>query len=259
MHSTFRRLFISVLVLGTLVSARGARVAPREPIPFRGLIGWWRGNGNAIDSARGHNGILRGGMDFTSGISGQAFAAGSGRRVFVPDSRDFEVSSFTIGAWVNVEADGYCVFFRGDNRTGFDPFALSGDLTGRMNLSITAVSGESETISAPITYHVWHQVTGTFDAGSHNLRLYIDGKLVAKKITSIEPLRRLDDSQVPGLGIGNVQDYYDFPFQGAIDEVVLFSRALSSTEVRKLTYNPDTLYRGIRRMGWQATIPAPRF
>ena len=38
-----------------------------------GLVSWWTGNGNALDSAGDNNGTLQGGAAYTNGLVGQAF------------------------------------------------------------------------------------------------------------------------------------------------------------------------------------------
>src|SRR5205809_699826 len=62
--------------------------------PASGLIGWWSGDGNALDSSgHGHDGTLQGGMGFTTGVFGQAFASDSNKRVFIPDSPEFQLTN----------------------------------------------------------------------------------------------------------------------------------------------------------------------
>src|SRR5437764_1127405 len=57
--------------------------------------------------------------------------------------------------------------------------------------------------------------------------------------SSTRPSRRLalNPARTPGVGIGNRQSLYDFPFLGDIDEVVLYSRVLSLAEVASLALN----------------------
>src|SRR5437016_1671007 len=74
-------LLVSALLLLASLSV-WAQYAP----PPAGLVAWWRAEGNANDSADSHNGALQGGMGFTNGVFGQAFATGSNKRVYVPDS-----------------------------------------------------------------------------------------------------------------------------------------------------------------------------
>jgi hypothetical protein len=207
--------------------------------PLAGLVSWWKGNGDALDSIGGHNGTLQGGMGFADGISGQAFAGGSNKRVFVPDSAAFQLTSFTIGAWVYIQADSWEVFFRGDTRPGgMDPYHLALDNNGHMQFGIDSATS-TDGIQSSISYQQWHHVTATLDGSTHDMRLYIDGGLVAQKTTSIIPLLALDPGSTPGLGIGNVEAGYDFPLLGSIDEAVLYNRALSPAEVLNLATVPE--------------------
>src|SRR5438105_3251078 len=92
--SLVRFLLVSELI-GVSLSV-SAQYAP----PASGLVAWWRGEGNANDSADSHHGTLVGGMGFTTGMYGQAFQGGpNNRKVMVPDSPAFELtSSLSIGA-----------------------------------------------------------------------------------------------------------------------------------------------------------------
>jgi hypothetical protein len=148
----------------------------------------------------------------------------------VPDSPDFQLTSFTIAAWVNVSANSWEVFFRGDNRTEKDPYSLAMDNNGNIGIGIQSDTA-IDSVYAPISFHEWHQVTATLDGETHQFSLYIDGALVGQKTTTVVPLLALDPSQVPGIGIGNVQDAFDFPFLGSIDEVLLYDQALTSEEL----------------------------
>jgi hypothetical protein len=230
----------ALLLTGTFVfTANRAAADVLFSPPSSGLIGHWKADGDATDSAGGHNGSLQGGMGFSAGIAGQAFAAGSDKRVYVPDSVDFQLSSLTIGAWVNIAANSWNVLSRGDNRSGLDPYNLALDNNGHMTFIIESAIQENDTIQAPISYGQWHQVTASLDGTTHDMRLYIDGSLVAEKTTTVIPMLALDPSETPGLGIGNAPSLYDFPLLGSIDEVLLYNRALSPTEVQTLATVPE--------------------
>ena len=235
-RSHFCGLLLSWLLIGAALPA-WAQYSP----PSAGLVGWWRGEGNANDSADSHNGTLLGGMGFTAGKFGQAFAAGSNKRVYVPDSPAFQLTSLSMGAWINAAGPSHVVFFRGDNRTGLDPYHMGMELsTGKFAFGVQDANGGATSLlsPSPTPLHQWVQYTGTLDAASGDMRLYMNGSLVAQTNTSVRPFLALDPSQVPGLGIGNVQDFYDFPFNGGIDEVVLYNRALSPAEVLTLARRP---------------------
>src|SRR5262249_55579539 len=71
--------------------------------PPAGLVAWWRGEGNAKDSAGDHHGTLKGGVTLAPGIAGQAFRLdGATRYVEVPHSDlwGFGKRDFSIELWV---------------------------------------------------------------------------------------------------------------------------------------------------------------
>jgi hypothetical protein len=242
------KLTLSLILSAFFLSEIGIPIAGNSQTlsspPTSGMVGWWKGNGDATDSSgNGHNGTLEG-MGFTTGISGQAFAAGSNRRVLIPDTPAFYLTSLTIAAWVNPTAFGYIVLARGDARPGLDPYVMSLNSASGIAIILCDATNNSVALSAPspLPYNVWSHVAGTFDATSGDMRVYVNGALVAETNTTIRPFGALDPTQAPGLDIGNVQGA-DFPFQGAIEQVFLYSRALSSNEVRQLaqfTCSPHT-------------------
>jgi hypothetical protein len=237
---SIRPVAIGLLVAGLLCGA-SLRADTYSP-PTNGLVGWWSGNGNATDSSgNGHNGTIQG-EGFTPGLYGLAFASDSNKRVFVSDSAGFQITgSLTIAAWVNMSSPSYIILQRGDNRPGLDPFTLGGDGAGRMGIQIDDASDNGIYLSAPMALNQWVQVTGTLDGSTGDLRVYLNGVLSAETTTTIRPFANLDPSQIPGIGIGNNPSSSNFPFVGTIDEVLLYNRALSPTEVAGLVPEPGTL------------------
>src|SRR5262245_33375491 len=134
------RLLSAVVLLPTALPVR----ADYSP-PTSGLVGWWRGDGNANDSSgNGHNGTLVNGMGFAAGLFNQAFQGGENQRVLVPDSPAFQLtSSLTIAGFGNLRS-GYAILQYGDNRPGLDPYQLSGDGAGHMVFQIETAAGASD-------------------------------------------------------------------------------------------------------------------
>src|SRR5207237_6502100 len=108
-----------------------------------GLVGWWKGETNVNDSAGTNNGTTPFGIAYTNGLVGQAFRfTASGTRVSIPDNDIFALTnSLTIEGWVNIAGDGGVIFFRGDDRIAFDPFALT---MGRGRLLFTIESSREQ-------------------------------------------------------------------------------------------------------------------
>ena len=74
-----------------------------------------------------------------------------------------------------------------------------------------------------LSLHTWHDLAFTYDG--KNLCVYVDGAKVA--ITLVNRPRK---PGVTPLAIGRRQDAYNY-FLGVIDEVRLYSRALSAVEI----------------------------
>jgi hypothetical protein len=228
--------------LTCVVAIASLPAAAQYSPPSAGLVAWWRGEANANDSANSHDGTLEGGMGFTPGVYDQAFMAGSNQRAAVPDSPAFELTSLSIGAWVKATSTGYFVLMRGDNRGGLDPYSMGMDPDNGNRFQFRIEDGANNFTSLETAdaqpLDEWIQYTVTLDGVSHDMRIYMNGVLAAETTALVTPLLALDSTEAPGIGIGNVQNTFDFPFQGAIDEVVLYDRALSPAEVASLVPEP---------------------
>jgi hypothetical protein len=86
--------------------------------PPSGLVSWWKGESNALDSVSGNNGTLQGGVIFAAGEVGQAFSFnGSNSYVQVPDSSSLRLTNeLTVEFWVKRQqlADDYIINKGGD-------------------------------------------------------------------------------------------------------------------------------------------------
>ena len=178
---------------------------------------------------------------------GSGIVLTSGSRVEVPDRSSFHSrSALTIAAWT-----------RPDMKTGRgtiaskwyakDMFQLA-YVDGRYELSLAFPGGSWGTayaISAPAPLNrwglpLWAHVAGTFDgnaAGSGVMRLYVDGQLVASR----GGLPRLLQDSTRPLTIGTHPAWN--AFVGAIDEVRLYDRALSASDLASVRVN-DAVPRG---------------
>src|SRR2546422_268057 len=96
-----------------LASALGAGVFSLLPVRAQtnclpapvGLVSWWRGEGNAADSAGVNAGFVQGGVTFTAGEVGQSFSFnGTNADVAITRSPTLNVGAadgFTVEAWIN--------------------------------------------------------------------------------------------------------------------------------------------------------------
>jgi hypothetical protein len=82
-----------------------------------------------------------------------------------------------------------------------------------------------------LPFNQWFHVAGTLDDATGNMKLYVNGNLVASTTTSIRPLGALDPAYSPGLSIGcDDTGQYGEHFNGWLDEVRLSDVALDPSQ-----------------------------
>jgi len=209
----------------------------RAPV---GLVGWWKGDGNTLDSSGLGNSGVAIHIGYTNGIVGQAFACdpnsfpyGTYTGIQIPDQPAYILTnSLSIEGWVRPRGDGYGIFWRGDNRPGLDPYFLSMQGNNNLRFYIEDESGNSAMVGTYLTYNQWTHVAATLDGSTGTMSLYTNGVLADQTVTDVRPFGNLIPEDSPGVGIGNVNDgFNNFPFIGDIDEISLYNRALASNEI----------------------------
>src|SRR5215831_3439941 len=217
------------------LTAATVPIACTPPPP--GMISWWPGDGNADDIVGGHNGTLQGGATFAPGLVQQAFSfSAPNDAVTVPDSPAFRITQdLTLDAWINVSAFSRFmeIVMRGDSRQFLDPYYLAAH-DGLVRFHIEDANENIVNLEAPINAGEWLHVAGTLENATGIMTLYVNGAVVNQTATTIRPFGDLDPTQNLGIGIGNLQDADGQGFDGFIDEVEIFNRALSATEIQAI-------------------------
>jgi hypothetical protein len=160
----------------------------------------------------------------------------------VSDSDTFKLTSLTLEAWIYITGLPYepqnffgvaAVFFRGDDRGGLDPLSILIKPNGHLEFNVQAPDGQLTVLEAPVMTNQWIHVAGTLEDTTGAMKLYLNGTLAAETVTSGRPVTDLIGAN-PGVGIGNSQpgSSFRFPFNGLIDELRLYSRALSQQEIQ---------------------------
>ena len=174
------------------------------------------GSGSVLDSSgNGHHGDPINGPVYRLESVGAGSVAlefdGSNDRVFIPDAPGFQLTqSITIEAWVTLDSFANPgidqLVFRGDSRSGFDPYFLS-VLDGRAFFHIADASnvGVNLASAAPLPTGQPVHVAGTLDDASGTMSVYVDGVLSNSTTTAIRPAGVLT-GPTPGVALGNLQD-----------------------------------------------------
>ena len=204
-----------------------------------GLVSHWTAENNALDVNGDNDGTVVSGAAYTTGQIGQAFSFdGVNDRVLVADSPSLRLTeSMTIEGWVKVDSftsgDGF-ILFRGDDRGGLDPYQLRTRFDGTIQFQIESLANAASVVS-PMPVGEFVYVAATLDDATGQMSLYLNGVLMAQKVTTVRPFGALDPNSNPGVGIGNHGGYpstpHNFPFHGAIDELKLHDVPLSDAEI----------------------------
>lgn len=204
----------------------------------------WSAEDNASDSVDGNNGTLQNGATFATGRVGQAFSFdGVDDYVNVPDSNslDFGTGDFSIAYWVkfNDLDDGsngmvYKDTYEGDP-ADFIGFVFNINSGGggvgfetRHRVSGSGPNTHARYATSNFQVDTWYHLGGVRQANV--LKLYLDGVLVA---TTTESSPTDITTNTPLL-IGALSSASPQNLRGNLDEVGIYNRALSATEISSL-------------------------
>ena len=175
--------------------------------------------------------------------------------VEVPFSDVFNITeAITLGAWViaNVPFNPEWRCIINARKTTHGPFLLQ--TGGAAKAEIGLYLGGAWTwlrTSSSLEPKVFHHVVGTYDQ-KNGLHIYFDSELDDGEGSAGAKAGEIDETPDEGVVIGH---YYNFAgrwWDGVIDDVVIYNRALSEDEVEKLFLAPP-VSASVRSMGKVAT------
>lgn len=209
-----------------------------------GLIAWWQGEGNMLDSAGVHHGNGDASPTYATGRFGQAFRFnGTGQSVSIPNVYpDLDGwTQFTLEAWVNFDSfpvnpgGGYSIFSKvGTPSHQFNlnfgyqfAFTLNAsqlicqfNRTGQLWPGYQTLAD----LHGAVITNVWVHAVATYD---HNaVRLYLNGVPLVANI--IGPVTIAATSSTLRI---SKDDNDNVPFPGRIDDARIYNRALSASEI----------------------------
>lgn len=202
------------------------------------LVGWWtfdEGTGSVAgdSSGNGNDGTLNGPVEWTADgkIGGAMKFTGPYNYVSVPSSPELNpTSAITIAAWINPSWTGNNrILQKGRSDNQYRLIKEWGDNT-KFHLSGVGELFPQEVLP-PLGE--WTHLAATYDGSS--MKLYFDGIVVAEMAASGD----IATSDEP-LIIGNKHETAPGgdEFNGMLDDVRIYSRALSASEIKKLGGDP---------------------
>lgn len=214
------------------------RAMPAElasPLLDRGLMAWWRmdeTSGSVLrdSSGRGHDAQVRGAIIeqlSVTGHHGRAVRFVDRSFAEIANHPDFTLMEMTLFAWVRPEAnqriDAQIICKQGS-------YGLAMPRNEAMKFYFWHMD---RVVDHPFKQDHWVNLCATFDGAIR--RFYVDGVRIA---TINSPTAPKTDEPVR---LGTIEDgkNRDRLFQGAIDEIRIYNRALSENEVRLLFLGPS--------------------
>jgi hypothetical protein len=235
MNLTIYKCVPVVLILAATFLGDDLQAQTNCASPPSGVISWWKGDSNALDQVSTNNGTLAGNATYGPGRVGQGFVFdGSGDGVVVGNPPALQVQNFTIETWVR-RASASAVSFGAFGSGLIFGYGVNGYglyLSSQGEPVLTKIDVSSVTCSQSITDTNYHHLAVT-KSGS-TVVFYIDG--VAYPASSYDP----GFTFVTAAAIGARGDNLDNSFLGTIDDLAIYSRALTVAEVQSI-YNAGSL------------------
>jgi hypothetical protein len=189
---------------------------------------------NAVNDLSGHenNGIVKGDIEWVEGIFGRAVRTNAprGNYIEIPDDSSLtftESSTLTMMAWVYpMDEKGYADILTKDDWISLQVKANNAVL----NFSAGGWQRGEAFGSVPRNWNNnWHHVAGVCDG--RTLKVYMDGDLmVSKEISQPGVIGPTDKPWNIGRNATNTERF----FNGYIDEVKIYNKALSQKEIMHL-------------------------
>jgi len=254
-----RSVFLVAVVLSMLSVVPPGPAVASDPLPLcgegstLGLISYWRAEGNADDEMDANHGAAFGGLTYGAGPVGQAFSL-DGADDFVEAAGDGSLNlggdALTISAWVffdSLPSDaGVPVGSKWDwasypnHTSSYNLVADNSPAAGGRQtrfIVLTVPPGE-EYVPPGVWYEhndtspkrdlsldTWYHLAGTYD-GSH-IKLYVNGVEVASEAATGNLVQFPSTPFMIGREKTSTYTYLD----GMVDEVTVYGRALSASEV----------------------------
>ena len=202
--------------------------------------GYWtfdEGSGSVVNdsSGNGHTGTLKNGAAFTTAaLPALRFAnpvalslTGSARQyVDLGSSLNVAQSSFSVAVWAKRSSSAGKQWIVGQGSQTTDKALLLG-FRDNDRFTCAFYNDDLDTPSAYPDTEVWHHWACTFDATTRARKLYRDGVLVASNTSK----GMFQASGAFNLGRATWNEGY---FSGALDDMRVYNRALSGTEIQSL-------------------------
>ncbi len=207
-------------------------------IPKDSLVGWWPFNGNANDeSGKGNNGKVTGAKLTTdrNGNSNQCYSFdGVNDYVDCGSSKSLNpTGNFTVSLWINANnfTNDHGLISNFNNGGGIDLITSADNSIPPLD-KIRWMDQGGFLFTTSLTEQKWYHLIAIFDATNKEKSIYLDGKLFAKGKSNISTIKSSDINMFIGSHLAAIVNYWSW--DGKIDDVCMWNRALDSNEVKSI-------------------------
>lgn len=205
-------------------------------LPDSGLVSWYPFNGNANDeSTNSNNGTLNGPV-LTSDRFGNTNSAynfdGTNDYIFIAGNAQFNtLGSVTVSAWYNTSTStsARTLMTQSDLTAAGERFTMRLNLAQVKNASTCAAGVWGGTGNHPYNTNSWSHYVFTFD--QDKVRVYLDGSAVDSSDVPNGPLGPCSNSPLKFGMHWNGDPQW---FLGKLDDIAIWDRALSLSEIQQL-------------------------
>ena len=220
------------------VSSASAQLTAVVPAPTAGLVaayGFNAGSGSSVadSSAAGNTGSLSGATWSAAGRYGSALSFdGVNDWVTTPDASSLDLTTaMTLEAWVRPSALGGWRTVMAKERTGGVVYGLYADQAGARPLGQVFIGSERNAAgTAALPLNAWTHLAATYDGAV--LRLYVNGVLAGSISVSGAMAASTGVLRIGGNSIWGEW------FAGLIDEVRVYNRVLTASEIQQDMQSP---------------------
>jgi glucose/arabinose dehydrogenase/chitodextrinase len=211
--------------------------APAGPGDPAASYAFDEGTGIAAADASGHGvtGTLTGGATWGAGRNGNAVSLdGTDDHVDLANPAGLQLTgSMTISAWVNSSAfpadDAPVVSKRGSDGFQLDTTVDHGARTIGFKLSGSSGNDMFRYGATPMQANSWYHIAGVFNASTRSLDVYLNGQLDNGILEGTVTATQQDSPENVNVGRRPGRDFF---FNGRIDDVRIYPRALTAAEVQ---------------------------
>ena len=222
---------------GTSTNGIAAKFGPDNTYASNGLVGYWNfdeSSGNASDSSGNDTTLTN---NSTTSYSASKYGNGiepngSADYFEAADNATLSITGdLTLSAWIEPDdtTGQQNIVGKWDGTNNSYMLALTGD---EIVMYIDSASNYQTTTSANLSSNTKYHVAGVYNSSNQTVSIYVNGILEASTATGTIPASIGDDAGEFVVGADDSPTNY---FDGHIDEVRVYNRALDSSQVYALS------------------------